>query len=235
MADERLTDEEFNRKVELYTQFDKQNEGATTYLKTFLEEQDRLEHKLNDTAYVEPCKPRWQIDLDKAKEEGDPNSIVDQRILDAEFGTGDKEKSNFSFSGLIKGILTSPFRLVYDFFEWYVNGMTLMRGVTLVFFAFTTIFCGWIAFLKFAELFCILVSVYTPLYVITPFDSADYFSWMLLAVVWVLPFLINLFGKYFFVWIPLTVIGLVFIELLIGDPFLTDAFIAAIDGLTSKL
>ncbi len=235
MADERLTDEEFDEKVELYKTFDEQNDGATTYLKTFLEEQDRLERKANDPDYVEPKKELWERQLEEDTKDDDPNAIVDQRILDAEFGTGKKEPSNFSVLGFLTDIIYFPFRLIYGFFEWYVGGMTLLRGITLAFFGLTTVFCGWIAFLKFADLFCFTMSVYTPFYMISPFESADYFPWILLCVVWVLPFLIHFFGKYLFVWIPIVVIGLVFFELLIGDPFLTNAFIALIDGLASNL
>lgn len=235
MSDERLTDKQFDAKVELYKTFDERNDGATTYLKTFLEEQDRIEHKLNDPNYVEPKKELWVRQLEKATKDDDPNSIIDQRILDAEFGTGEFAPKPFSFSDFIKGIITSPFHLIYGFFEWYIDGMTLLRGITLAFFGLTTIFCGWIAFLKFADLFCFTMSIYTPFYMISPFESANYFPWILLSVVWILPFLIHFFGKYLFVWIPVVIIGLVFFELLIGDPFLTDAFIALIDGLASKL
>ena len=235
MAKERLTDEEFNMKVETFKKFDEQNDGSTTYLKSFLERQDQQEAELNAANLHKEKKEPWEIQLAEDRKGRDPNAILDQRLLDAEFGTGKKDKPSFSISGFLKGIIFFPIHIVYDFFEWYVDSMTLMKGITLFFFALTTIFCGWIAFLKVTEAFCIFMCLHTPFFMITPFDSADYFPWILLAVVWVLPFLLHLFGKYVFVLIPIVVLALVAIELIIGDPFLTDAFIALLDGLMKKL
>jgi len=235
MDEKRLTNEEYEQQYQMYEQFDERNDGATTYLKTFVDEQDRLEHNLHNSNKIKRKKPYMVEVLEKELAENPNNDIIDKKLLESEFGTMRNNKSTFSFCDLTKDILTSPFTLVQNFFKWYIEDITLLKGITLFFFMFTTIFCGWIAFLKLTELFCIFVSCYTPFYVLSPFDSADYFPWIVLGVVWVLPFLIHFFGKYVFVWIPLVVIGLVLIELLIGDSMFTDAFIALIEGLTNKL
>lgn len=227
-----LTDEEYFKKIDLFKRMDKNNQGKTAYLKSFLESQDK--QSLNEFMLDEessPYKTYEEKELDEIME-NNYSETMNHNILN---GETEKEPFTFDIIGFIKRIVTLPFRLVYEFFEAYISNITLLKGITLVFFAFTTIFCGWIAFLKMTELICFLICVYTPFYVLTPFDTAEYFSWILLGVVWVLPFIIHFFGKYLLVWIPVAVIGLVAIELLLGDDFLTQAFFKLLDGLAGKL
>jgi len=221
----QLTDFEFEKKLDLLKRMDEDNNGKTNYVKAFLDEQDRQAYDDNVPNNERPHVPLWVQELEELKAKDNIALLETVETKSTKFDTG----------GILKRIINFPFRIIYDFFEWYIGHITLLKGITLCFFGLTTIFCGWLAFLKVTEAICIALTHYTPLTIIMPFDSADYFPWMLLAVVWVLPFILHFFGKYLIVWIPIAVIGLALFQLLIGDDFLTQAFFALLDGLTSKL
>jgi len=217
----RLTNAEFNQKVDLLKKMDTNNNGATHYLKSFLSEQDLLAAKAEQRK-----KATHKTHI--SREERELKQILKHKPVK-------KEIVKCKQPNIIKSILLFPYTVVYEFFEWYIEGMTWVKGLVLTAFAFTTIFCGWIAFLKTMELICDSISLYTPLNVSSPFENADYFPWITLLVVWLLPFLIHFLGKYVIVFIPVLVIFLVIFQLVIGDDFLTKAFLLMLDSFIKKM
>ena len=230
-----LTDIQYFKKLEQLKQLDIANCGKTNYVKSFLEEQDRLAETEYKLEHPTIRKKRKKRKYNKADHElgiwlKEFHKKYDKKPVDIE-----KQPTDKLIINIIKKVLCSPFTAIYGFFEWYIEHMTFVKGIVLCAFTFSTIFCGWIAFLKTTTLICRLITTNTQLVVISPFESADYFPWMLLLVVWLLPFLIHFLGKYVIVFLPIVVIILVFVELILQDDFLTKAFFALIDHFMGKL
>ena len=235
MAEKRLTDEEYQRKVDCYKDMDEKTGGVTRYLPNFLEEQDLLERKLNDPNYVEPEMTFEEKEYEEWHNSIGGDGLVDQNLLDKVLRTGKKEPTKKKVTNFLKDVLLFPYNFVVDSFGCYIENMTFVKGIVIFLFALTTVFCGWIAFLKSLYAICMFVSTHTPFMMYSPFESADYFPWITLAVVWLLPFLVHALGKYVIVFIPVVVILLVVIEVLTGNPFFTDMFCDLLDGLAGNL
>lgn len=315
----KLTDKEFEKRIDNLTRLDASNHGRTHYLETFLKEQDKLSsqfaaegiHFINDSKQqlnrkknVKPIiieesqttssiataeqiyreareKRRYELDdcaclvigpkkypetkekIDKCEDVVKLKELLKnlQKLRNGECGFStvkecriveklilkrltilkrilkqqkhqsthqlnkkwlpqfDKE-DYATFAQYLTTIALSPFRGIQLLFDLYIEDLTILKGVVLSFFAFTSLFVAFVSCYKIKYAF---IKHFDPSYYSA--WSGNDMPWMLLLVIWLLPFILHIGLKIVIPIFMLFIILLVGFEVVTGDASFTNMFL----------